>query len=277
MATETKEKVAETEEKTRPGLALITGASSGIGAEFARQLARKGYSLVMVARRQDRLEERAADHATRYGIEADVIAADLATPEGVAAVAKRLADGDVNMLVNNAGFGTLGDFSDLPPDREMEQIDLNVKALVSLTHAALGPMVQRGSGTVINVGSTGSFAPCPYMSTYTATKAFVLFFSESVHEEVRGKGVTVTCLCPGFVRTEFQGVAGEDWDKMVTPGQLTPKRVVSAALKGAEAGRAVVVPGAMNGLIVQSGRFAPRFVVRKITKSILNEAAASKR
>jgi short-subunit dehydrogenase len=277
MVTATRAEASIPKQETRSKLAVVTGASSGIGAEFARQLARKGYALVLVARRQEKLDELAADLAARYGIETDVVAADLATPEGVAAVAKRLAEGDVNMLVNNAGFGTLGDFSDLPPEREMEQIDLNVKALVSLTHAALGPMVQRGSGTVINVGSTGSFAPCPYMSTYTATKAFVLFFSESVHEEVRGKGVTVTCLCPGFVRTEFQGVAGEDWDKMATPGQLTPKRVVSAALKGAEAGRAVVVPGAMNGLIVQSGRFAPRFVVRKITKSILNEAAASKR
>jgi short-subunit dehydrogenase len=276
MATETKEQAPETGEKTRAGLALITGASSGIGAEFARQLARKGYSLVLVARRQDRLEERAADHAARYGIDADVIAADLATPEGVAAVAKRLAEGDVDMLVNSAGFGTLGEFAGLPQEREMEEIDVNVKALVALTHAALGPMVERGSGTIINLGSVGSFTPCPYMSTYTATKAFVLFFSESVHEEVRGKGVTVTCLCPGFVKSGFQQVAGQDLDTIRTPGELTPKQVVAAALKGAAAGRAIVVPGTLNGLMAQSTRLSPRFLIRKASAGVFRENALGK-
>jgi uncharacterized protein len=276
MATETKEEPIVTEEKTRPGLALITGASSGIGAEFARQLARKGYSLVMVARRQDLLEERAADHAARYGIEADVLAADLATPEGVAAVAKRLAEGDVDMLVNSAGFATLGQFEELAGEREMEEIDVNVKALVALTHAALGPMVARGSGTVINLGSVGSFTPCPYMSTYTATKAFVLFFSESVHEEVRGKGVTVTCLCPGFVKSGFQEVAGQDLETLRTPGQQTPKQVVAAALKGAAAGRALVIPGTLNGLMAQSTRVSPRFLIRKAGAGVFRETALKK-
>ncbi len=187
---------------------------------------------MLVARRQDRLEELAAELAARYNVETDVIVADLATPDGVAAVEKRLTSGDVGLLVNNAGFGTLGEFAELAPDRELEEIDLNVKALVALTHAGLGPMVQQRSGTVINVASLGAFNPCPYMATYVATKAFVLHFSESVHEEVRGYGVTVTCLCPGFVATEFQQVSGVDLEKMTTPGKQTTRQVVQAALKG---------------------------------------------
>jgi short-subunit dehydrogenase len=276
MATKTKEQPAPTADKTKTKLALITGASAGIGQEFARQLARKGYGLVLVARRQEKLEELAAELAARYNVETDVLAVDLATQEGVAAVEKKLGEGDVDLLVNSAGFGTLGEFAELSPERELEEIDLNVKALVALTHAALGPMVERGSGTVINLGSVGSFTPCPYMSTYVASKAFVLFFSESVHEEVRAKGVTVTCLCPGFVRTEFQETAGQDFEKMTTPGQQTPRQVVTAALKGADAGKAIVVPGALNSVMAQSGRFAPRFVIRKASATVFREQATAK-
>jgi len=277
MATATKEQAAPIEERTRTKLALVTGASSGIGGEFARQLAKKGYGLVLVARRQEKLEELAAELAARYDVETEALPADLATPDGVAAVEKRLASGDVDMLVNSAGFGTLGEFAAMPPEREMEEIDLNVKALVSLTHAALGPMLARGSGTVINVASLGAFQPCPYMATYVATKAFVLHFSESVHEEVRGQGVTVTCLCPGFVATEFQQVSGVDLEKTATPGKQTSRQVVTAALSGAAAGRAIVVPGALNGVMAQSGRFAPRFLVRKISGSVFKETATKGR
>jgi hypothetical protein len=276
MAIVTKEQEAPTEEKTKTKLALVTGASAGIGAEFARQLARKGYGLILVARRQERLDELAADLAARYNVEADVIAADLATADGVAAVGKRLAAGDVDLLVNNAGFGTLGEFAGMPAEREMQQIDLNVKALVSLTHAALNPMVARGAGAIINVASLGAFQPCPYMATYVATKAFILHFSESVHEEVRGAGVTVTCLCPGFVPTEFQQTSGVELEEMRTFGVQTPKQVVAAALKGVADGKAIVIPGVLNGIMSQTSRVAPRFVTRRFAGSFFKDQAVSK-
>ena len=276
MATATKDQDVATADRTMTKPAVVTGASSGIGAEFARQLARKGYDVVLVARRLDTLEELAADLAARYGVETDALSADLATPEGVAVVAKRLAVGDVDLLVNNAGFATLGEFHGLPPERELEEIDLNIKALVALTNAALGPMVQRGSGTVINMASLGAFQPCPYMATYVATKAFILHFSESVHEEVRPHGVTVTCVCPGFVPTEFQQVSGVDLEETRTFGMQTPRQVVSAALKAAAAGKAIVVPGSLNGIMSQTSRIAPRFLTRRLSGSFFKEQATKK-
>ncbi len=276
MTTATKEQQAPAADRTKTKLAVVTGASAGIGAEFARQLARKGYALVLVARRLDVLEELAADLAARYSVETEALAADLTDRKGVASVEKRFADGGVDMLVNNAGFGTIGEFHGLPPEREMAEIDLNIKALVSLTRAALGPMVERRSGTVINLGSLGAFQPCPYMATYVATKAFVLHFSESVHEEVRGYGVTVTCLCPGFVPTEFQQASGVDLEEVRTFGVQTPKQVVAAALKGAADGRAIVVPGALNGIMSQTNRLAPRFLTRKVSGSFFKDQATKK-
>ena len=253
--------------------ALVTGASSGIGEEFARQLAKKGYDLVLVARRRDRLEKLAADLSQSHGTISEVIEADLATTESVISVEKRLGQGDIDLVVNNAGFPTHGEFAALPIYRELEEVDVNIKALVRLTHAALGPMVQRKRGNVINVGSTGSFQPVPYMSTYAATKAFVLHFSEGVHEEVKKQGVTVTCLCPGYVMTEFQQVAGLDQSRLPNRGRLTPAQVVVAALKGAAEGRAIVIPGAMNrALSTGLVRMTPRFAVRRIAGRLFKDA-----
>jgi short-subunit dehydrogenase len=253
--------------------ALVTGASSGIGEEFARQLAKKGYDLVLVARRKDRLEKLAADLSQAHGTMAEVIEADLGTPEGLISVEKRLEQGDIGLVVNNAGFPTYGEFATLPVHRELEEVDVNIKALVRLTHAALGPMVQRGRGNVINVGSTGSFQPVPYMSTYAATKAFVLHFSEGVHEEVKKLGVTVTCLCPGYVMTEFQHVAGLDRERLPNRGVRTPAQVVAAALKGAAAGKAIVIPGALNRTLATGlVRVTPRFAVRRIAGRLFKDA-----
>jgi short-subunit dehydrogenase len=270
---------AEPAETTKPKSttrrrALVTGASSGIGEEFARQLAKKGYDIVLVARRKDRLEKLAADFPPAASSE--IIEADLTTPEGVISVEKRLAEGDIDLLVNNAGFATCGEFADLPLHRELEELDLNIKALVRLTHAALGPMVQRKRGNIINVGSTGSFQPVPYMSLYAATKAFVLHFSEGVYEEAKNHGVTVTCLCPGYVMTEFQQVAGIDREKLPSRGRLTPAQVVATALKGAAAGNAVVIPGAMNrALATGLVRVTPRFAVRRIAGSLFKDAGSA--
>ena len=255
--------------------ALVTGASSGIGEAFARQLAKKRYDLVLVARRRERLEKLAAELGEAHGIGAEVLETDLGGSEGVAMVERRLACGDVDLLVNNAGFATRGDFAAKSVWRELEQIDVNVKALVALTHAVLQPMLAKKQGTIINVGSTGSFQPVPYMSTYAATKAFVLHFSEGLHEEVKKHGVTVTCLCPGYVMTEFQQVAGLDRNKIPSQGRVTPKQVAEAALKGAADGRAIVIPGALNRTLATGFvRMTPRFAVRRIAGTLFKNAGA---
>jgi short-subunit dehydrogenase len=272
---ETTEAKATPKEGPARRRALITGASSGIGEEFARQLANKGYDLVLVARRKDRLDRLAAELSQAHGTVAEIIEADLVTPEGVISVERRLGQGDIDLLVNNAGFGTRGEFATMPIHRELEELDLNIRALVRLTHAALGNMVQRKRGNIINVGSTGSFQPVPYMSTYAATKAFVLHFSEGVHEEVKKHGVTVTCLCPGYVLTEFQQVAGINQQRLPARGRLTPAQVVASALKGSAGGSAIVVPGAMNRTLATGlVRMTPRFAVRRIAGSLFKDAGS---
>ena len=254
-----------TEAASRPR-ALITGASGGIGEAFARHLGKGGHDLVLVARRRDRLERLAAELSEAHGVDAEVVEADLADDSAVATVEERLRRGDIDLLVNDAGFGTRGEFAGLPLARELEELDVNVRALMRLTHAALGPMVGRGRGAVINVASTGAFQPVPHMATYAATKAFVLHFSEALHEEVKGKGVTVTCLCPGAVKTEFQQVAGVDESRL--RAWKSVDAVVESALKAVAARRAITVPGALNVSLVAAVKLMPRFVVRRIAGSM---------
>ena len=251
--------------------ALITGASSGIGRGFAEQLAREGYDVVLVARREDVLREVAAG-AEAAGARTEVIGADLGTGDGVAAIEQRIAAGDIDLLVNNAGFGTTGEFAHLPLDREMEEIDLNVRALTRLCHAALRPMYERGAGAVVNVASTGGFQPVPYMATYAATKAFVLHFSEALHEESARHGVTVTCLCPGPVRTGFQDAAALDSSKMMGVTWTGVDEVVDAALRAIRRKRAIAIPGALNRATAQTAAWMPRFVTRKIAGSMFRRA-----
>ena len=256
-----------TEARPRPR-ALITGASGGIGEAFARQLAKRGHDVVLVARRRERLEDLAAQLAEAHGVEAEVIEADLSEDSAVASVEERLRRGDIDLLVNGAGFGTRGEFAVLPLARELEELDVNVRALMRLTHAALGPMVERGRGAVINVASTGAFQPVPYMATYAATKAFVLHFSEGLHEEVKGKGVTVTCLCPGPVRTDFQRVAGVNDRQVPAIAWVSVDRVVEAALKAVAARRAIVMPGLLNRVTTGAVKLMPRFAARRIAGSM---------
>jgi hypothetical protein len=265
MATETKPAAKPKDAEATHKVALVTGASSGLGVEFARQLAQQGYDVVIVARRKDRLEQLAAEIGDRTKIE--VLEADLTEDAGIAAVVARLAKGDIDMLVNNAGFGTNGVFADLPLERELEEIDLNVRALTQLCHAALGPMRAKRSGTIINVGSTGSYQPVPYMATYAATKAYVLYLSEALHEEAKADGVTVTCLCPGYTRTEFHDVAGVRLGGMMARF-ATAESVVKAALKAAKSGSAIAVPGMVNKVSANLGRVSPRFMVRKVVGSM---------
>ena len=190
-------------------VALVTGASSGIGRAIAVQLAADGSDLIVVARRRDKLDELAQELRAAHGVTVDVVVADVTDPEQLAALEDRLRTGSpsVDLLVNNAGAGGQGAFAELPLERHESQIRLNVLAPVRLTHAALGPMLARGRGGVLNVSSIAGLQPMPYVTTYAATKAYLSSFSHALHEEVRGHGVVVTNLLPGFTRTEFHDAA----------------------------------------------------------------------
>jgi uncharacterized protein len=228
--------------------ALITGASAGIGASFATQLAARGNDVVLVARDAARLEALAKELAATHGVATEVLVADLTDENALASVEARLTDTarPIDTLVNNAGFGTNGLLHELDVDTETRQIGLNVVALVRLTHAALGPMVARRDGGILNVSSLAGMQPTPRNATYGATKAFVTSFTQSVHEELRGTGVRATVVCPGFTRTEFQVRAGIDSSRV--PGFLwqSADEVAAGALDALEKGRAVYVPGTLN-------------------------------
>jgi len=258
--------------EARP-VALVTGASSGIGREFACRLARDGHNLVLVARRRDALDALAAELRDAHGTGTEIIDADLTDDAGVTRVEQRIAQGDIALLVNNAGFGTSGDFALLPLARELDEVDLNVRALVRLCHAALGPMYERGCGAIVNVASTGGFQPVPYMATYAGTKAFVLHFSESLHEEAARHGVVVTCLCPGPVKTGFQDAAELDVSRMPRIGWTGVEHVVAQALSAVRRHRAIAIPGAMNRATAASVRFIPRMATRKIAGAMFRSAS----
>lgn len=241
--------------------ALVTGASSGIGEEVTRQLAASRVPVVAVARRVDRLQALAAG---LDGVE--VLAADLGTRAGQALVAARIADPDrpVELVVNNAGFGTSGAFAQLDVDRLSDEIALNVDALTRLTHAALAVMVPRRRGWVLNVSSFASFQPAPRLAVYAATKAYVTSLGESLHEEVKASGVVVTTLCPGLVRTEFQAVSNTAHYQTEFPDVLwlPLNEVVATGLEAVARGRAVSVPGALYKSASWASGMAPRWLRR---------------
>ncbi|MDZ7729658.1 MAG: SDR family oxidoreductase [Dehalococcoidia bacterium] len=184
-------------DEERPA-ALITGASSGIGRAFAEKLGRRGYDLVLVARRRERLEALAGELRDGREIQVETITADLANPRDLEQVTSRIDSGSFSLVVNNAGFGAYGEFTELERRRQLEMIDVNVRALTAIAHAALQAMKAAGTGTLINVGASSGFQPGPYVATYAATKAYVLSLSEALHEEAHAHGVTVTCVCPGW-------------------------------------------------------------------------------
>lgn len=249
----------------RPSRALITGASSGIGECFARRLAAGGADVVLVARRADRLEAL-ADDLRRLGISVEVLAADLQREPGRCEVAERLTatEAPVDVLVNNAGFGTSGTFADLPVDRELEMVELNVVAVVQLTSAALGAMAAAGGGAIVNVASLAAFQPLAKSATYAASKAFVLSFTEAVAHESRGSGVWLQALCPGFTRTEFHDV--NDFNASRLPGFVwqSAEQVVDTSLAALGTSKVVVVPGLVNRLAATSATLAPRGLVRRV-------------
>jgi short-subunit dehydrogenase len=242
---------------------LITGASSGIGAAFARKLAKRGRNVLLVARSEDKLIALCNEIGRTSGIRAQYVAMDLTEPDAAQRLFEETQkrDLEIDMLVNNAGFGSMGDFERQERARELEMIDLNVKSLVDLTHRFLGPMRERHQGTIINVASTAAFQPVPYMATYAATKAFVLSFSQALWEENRQFGVQVLALCPGVTDTNFFAAAKIDRPPMRTV--QTPEEVVDAALRGMARGKSVVVSGWTNWVTVEVQRFVPRNFVTK--------------
>jgi short-subunit dehydrogenase len=248
-----------------PRRAVVTGASTGLGAAFATALAREGYDLVIVARSRDRLEALAEHLHQRYASTVEVCVADLTHPAELSMVEKRVAeDAGLTLLVNNAGFGTTGRFATLDPGREEEEIRLNIVALSRLTRAALPAMIARRHGGIINVSSIAAFLPGPYDATYGATKAFVNSFTEALHEELRGTGVRVQTLCPGFTRTEFQQRAGVDTTRVPSFVWMTAEFVVEASLAALQRGTVVCVPGLGYKLLTTLVCLAPRALVRRV-------------
>jgi uncharacterized protein len=241
---------------------LVTGASSGIGAAIAKELASRGHSLTLVARREERLRTLATELTSAYGVAADVIAADLRDPAERDRVAGELRGRGrvVEVLVNNAGFGHQADFATSPRERMVEMINVNVEVVVDLTSRFLTGMVDRGRGSVINIASTAAFQPLPGSAVYAASKAFVLSFSEAIRTELRGTGVTVTAVCPGPVKTEFMEVAGFGGVEERTPGAvwMSPDELAHHAIDGAVNDRRVVVPGAINRATALAGQHSPR-------------------
>ena len=244
-------------------VAIVTGASAGLGVEFVRQLAAKGHRLVLVARRKDRLEELAKEVGN-----ARVVALDLSEPGATAKLMANVAKAGetVELLINNAGFGLAGGFAELDAARQREMVDLNCGALEELSRAVLPGMIERKSGGILNVASTAAFQPGPGMSVYFATKAFVLSFSEALHDEMKPHGIKVSCLCPGPTRTEFRSVSGFDPKGKLAKLSADAKSVVIAGIKGLERNTAVVVPGISNKVISQAHRFLPRAFMRRAAR-----------
>ena len=248
---------------------VITGASSGIGAAFARKLAARGRNVLLVARSEDKLITMCNELGRVSGVRAHYLAVDLLQPNAAAQLFEETQKRDlvVDMLVNNAGFGSMDDFVELDLARELEMIDLNIKSLVEMTHWFLKPMRERKQGLIINVASTAGFQAVPYMATYAATKAFVLSFSEALWEENREHGVHIMALCPGVTDTNFFAAS-----KMGRPPMRTiqtAEEVVDTALRSLSQKKSSVVSGWTNWLAVKAERFVPRSVVIKIAGKAL--------
>jgi short-subunit dehydrogenase len=255
---------------TNPPVALVTGASAGLGEEFARQLAARGHDLVLVARDRARLDVLAKELGTD-GRRAEVLAADLTDAAQLATVEARARS--VDLLVNNAGFGTFGNFHELDVETETREIQLNVLALVRLTHAAAEAMAARGHGAILNVSSLAGYQPGPMNATYSATKAFVTSFTQAVHEEMKPSGVSVSALCPGFTHTQFQERANAPASDV--PGFMwqMPPEVVAAGLDGVAKNRAVIIPGTVNKVLGTGSEMLPQAVTRRLGAMVLRRAS----
>jgi short-subunit dehydrogenase len=247
-------------------VALITGPTSGLGAGYARRFARDGYDLVLVARDVDRLVDLAAELRAAHRVDVEVLPADLADVSGRDRVAARLGAG-VTVLVNNAGFGTSGEFATADPALLQRQLDVNVTAVMQLTRAALPPMLSAGRGSVINIASVAGLLS-GRGSTYSASKAWVVSFSEGLANGLSGTGVGMHAVCPGFVRTEFHQRAGIDMASIPGPLWLSVDDVVAESLADVAEGKVLSIPGVQYKVLTTAGRIVPRRLVRALTKRI---------
>jgi short-subunit dehydrogenase len=255
---------------------LITGASSGIGEAFARRLAARGENVLLVARSEDKLASMCSELGRRSNINAQYVALDLTEADAAAELFKETERREVQVetLINNAGFGSMGEFTGFDVERDMNMIDLNIKALVALTHYYLPPMRERKRGTIINVASTAAFQGVPFMATYAATKAFVLSFSEALWDENRSFGVHVMALCPGVTETNFFAAAKAERPPMRVA--QTPDQVVDTALRGLKRGKSHIISGWANYLMAESERLVPRSVVARIAGKALRSKYGEK-
>ncbi len=251
-------------------IALITGASAGLGEGFARALAKDGHDLILTARRADRLDALATQLRAAHGVAVHVFVADLARPDAAEGLLEEIAAAGlpVDLLVNNAGYGARGAFAELDRAEQLGIVDLNCRALVALAHGVLPQMVARRSGGILNIASTAAFQSGPWMAVYYASKAFVLSFSEALHEEVRGSGVRVSALCPGPTRTEFADRAGMGDLAGFDAIWGDADSVVRDGLAAVRANSAVKVSGAINTFMADSVRFLPRILARKVTGTL---------
>ncbi len=259
--------------KTRKekGIALVTGASSGIGRELVKVLARNGHDIVITARNADALEALAGVVEGKYGVKVTVIPLDLSEPGAPQTLLAgvRSQNIEIDILINNAGFGLGGPFAETDIDREIDMINLNVTALTHLTKIFLGPMLARRTGRIMNVASTAGFQPGPLMSVYYASKAYVISFSEAIAEELRDTGITVTTFCPGPTATNFAAEAGLENSRLFRMGGVARADGAAEFAYGAMmSGKRIAVPGLRNKIIAQSNRFAPRSLVTRIAKRV---------
>ncbi len=256
---------------------LITGASGGIGEAFARRLAQEKHNLFLVARSGDKLAALCEELKAKHEIEAHFFPLDLTERESDARLfeqTERLGL-EIEWLINNAGFGSFGEFADVELERELAMIDLNVRTLVALTHRYLKPMRERRSGTIINVSSTASFQPVPFLATYAATKAFVTSFSEAIWEENRRFNVRIIALCPGGTATNFFNEAGVG-EKMPLRALETPEAVVETALRGVRAGKSHIISGWSNYFSARLGNFFPNSWIARIIGAVLRPRVQAK-
>jgi short-subunit dehydrogenase/uncharacterized protein YndB with AHSA1/START domain len=259
--------------------AVVTGASSGLGRGLAARLADRGMSLVLTGRNEARLSEVA--HQIRRAaprVKVETVATDLSTTSGVSALIDHVGDRPIEVLVNNAGFGSYGPFVEADAGREADEVAVDVSAVVTLSRTFLPGMLARGSGGILNVASAIAFQPAPYQAVYGASKAFVLSFSQALWAEARAAGVAVTALCPGPTRTGFVDALGADVGHTAIYSRLAePEPVIEAGLRGLDKGRAVVIPGVRTKLIASSGRFMPREWLTRVSARLLRPVGTASR
>lgn len=256
--------------------ALISGASGGIGYELAKEMAQQGHDLVVVARSEAKLLAMAQEFNQKYNVQVQVITKDLSQPSAPDEIFAECEDANItiDMLVNNAGFASYGLFHELDRGKEMNMMQLNMMALVHLTHLFLPSMVERGNGRILNIASTAAFQPGPLMAVYYATKAFVLSFSEAIANELDGTGVTVTALCPGPTQSGFQSRADMEASKLVQNGLMAAETVAKIGYEAMMKGKTVEIPGFSNKVGAALPRFVPRNMVTKIVRNMQEQAGA---